>query len=450
MSPGSIFVETKTPFFAVAADWSIMKSISSDTTMDFRRYIFRGLSEDKEELIRKNQRLIILRWIYLGILGAIAVGAPYLVDASTVTVFQHAAIFGTGLILNTVLYFANKVKAKSITYYSVISFLQILIDLGVATAGVAIQGGVYARTIILYVLPILAAGLLFMSKPLVYSTALLSAIAYDTTIVGAMMLGDAKEILPHVGGPFLFYPVLFFIIARLVIYLNEHNMKNTQSETQEELLAMLTHQLRHPGSVIRAIIDTMEQSPEIKDCPELAHYLSMIKTENAGNIHLVNNVLQAAAPVKEEEKKEIEIVGLIKQIARNNATASNRAGDLKVRGIEEAKVKANMDQLHLVLENLLTNALRYSEPGTPIDVDIEESKNRITVSVTDHGAGMNKQQLETVFDKFGATTTPEGKPAGAGLGMHLVKKLVEAEGGDVYVESLPGEGTTVTIIFKRS
>lgn len=421
----------------------------SGKQMDLRRYIFRGLTEDRNEVIRKNRRLIILRWIYLSILGAIAVGAPYIVQAPTATVVQHAVIFGSGLILNTILYFANNAKNKSITYYNAISFLQIVIDLGVATGGVAIQGGVYSRAIILYVLPIMAAGLLFMSKPLVYSTALLSAVAYDTTIVVAMMLGDAEEILPHVGGPFLFYPVLFFIIARIVVYLNEHNVRNTQSETQEEILALLTHQLRHPGSVIRAIIDTMERSREIENCPELAHYLGMIKTENAGNIHLVNNVLQAAAPFETESSEEVEVVGLIKQIARNSAMIGERSEDLTFQAPEEARLKAAMDQLHLVLENVLDNAMRYSQPGTPIEVIVEETATEVKVSVTDHGAGMDARQREALFSKFGPTTTPKGKPEGAGLGMYLVKKLVEADNGWVDIDSVPDKGTTVTIIFTK-
>lgn len=425
-----------------------MESISGNL-MDLKRYILHGLSDDKNELIRKNRRLIVLRWIYLSILGAIAVGVPYLVQAPTVTVVQHAVIFGSGLVLNTILYFANNARDKSITYYNAVSFLQILIDLGVATGGVAIQGGVYSRAIILYVLPILGTGLLLMSKSLVYITALLSAIAYDITIVVAMFLGDAQEILPHVGGPFLFYPVLFFIIARMVVYLNEYNLQNTQEETQEELLAMLTHHLRHPGSVIRAIVDTMERSPELKNNPELAHYLDMIKTENARGIHLVNNVLQAADPLSAAGEEEVELAELIKEIAHNKAEESGRSEDIVFRVPEEARIRANMDRLHLVLENVLDNAFRYSQEGTSIEIVVEKGKSKVEISVSDQGMGMDAQQRETVFDKFGQTTAPEGRVEGAGLGMYLVKKLVEADGGQVSVDSLSGEGTKVTIVFNK-
>lgn len=417
--------------------------------MDLRRYILRGLSDDRNELIRKNRRLIVLRWIYLSILGAIAVGVPYIVQAPTVTVVQHAVIFGSGLVLNTVLYFANNVRDKSITYYNVVSFLQILIDLGVATGGVAIQGGVYSRAIILYVLPILGTGLLLMSRSLVYITALLSAIAYDITIVVAMFLGDAEEILPFAGGPFLFYPVLFFIIARMVVYLNEYNLQSTQEETQEELLAMLTHHLRHPGSVIRAIVDTMEGSPELKNSPELAHYLDMIKTENARGIHLVNNVLQAADPLGAAGEEEVELAGFIKEIAHNKAEESGRTEDIAFHVPEEARIRANMDRLHLVLENVLDNALRYSQEGTSVEIVLKEGKSKVEISVSDQGTGMDMQQRETIFDKFGQTTAPEGRVEGAGLGMYLVKRLVEADGGRASVDSLPGEGTKVTIIFNK-
>lgn len=417
--------------------------------MDLKRYIFHGLSEDRQELIRKNRRLIILRWIYFGILGAIAVGIPYLVQAPTTTVIQHAFIFGTGLVLNTVLYFANNIQTKSIKYYHVISFLQILIDLGAATAGVAIQGGVQARAIILYVLPILAAGLLLMSKTLVYAAAGLSAIAYNITIIAVLLPGKAETILPQIGGPFLFYPVLFFIIARLVVYVNEHNMQQTQDETQDELLALLTHQLRHPGSVIGAIVDTMETNPELKHSPELARYVGMIKTENARSIHLVNNVLQAADPLNSNKKEELELVSLVKQIARNSAMAGERTDDLKFQTPEESRLLANTNHLHMILENVLDNAIRFSQPNTPIEVKVENAGTEVKIVVIDHGEGMGEQQQETVFDKFGSTTTPEGQPHGAGLGMYLVKKLVKNEGGRVDIESSLRKGTRVTIILNK-
>lgn len=415
--------------------------------MDFRSYVFRGLTDDRNELIRKNRRLIILRWIYLGILGAIAVGAPYIVQAPTVTVVQHAVIFGSGLVFNTILYFANNVGGKSVAYYNVISFLQIVIDLGVATGGVAIQGGVYSRAIILYVLPILGTGLLLMSKPLVYTTALLSAIAYDTTIVVAMFLGEAEKILPHVGGPFLFYPVLFFIIARLVVYLNEHNMQSAQEESQEELLAMLTHQLRHPGSVIAAIVDQMEQHPQLEDNPELARYVDMIRTENARSIHLVNNVLLAADPLDSVGEEDVEVVGLARQIAHNAALAAQRTEDVQIRAPKEIRLLANMDRLHIVLENTIDNALRFSQSGTPVKIEVQKDDENVYITVTDYGVGMDGEQLATVFEKFGPTTALEGQTHGAGLGMYLVKRLVEADGGYVDIDSLPGEGTRVTITF---
>lgn len=417
--------------------------------MDLKRYIFHELSEDRQELIRKNRRLIILRWIYLGILGAIAVGIPYIVQTPTTTVIQHAFIFGTGLVLNTVLYFANNIQTKSIKYYHVISFLQILIDMGAATAGVAIQGGIHSRVIILYVLPILGAGLLFMSKPLVYAAAGLSAIAYNITIVAVSLPGKVETILPQIGGPFLFYPVLFFIIARLVVYFNEHNMQQTQNKTQEELLALLTHQLRHPGSVISAIVDTMETSPELKNNPELARYVGMIKTENARSIHLVNNVLQTADRLNSNKKEELELVSLVKQIARNSAMVSERTDDLKFQTPEESRLLANTNHLHMILENVLDNAIRFSQPNTPIEIKVENAGAEVKIVVIDHGEGMGEQQQKTVFDKFGSTTTPEGQPHGAGLGMYLVKKLVENEGGQVNIESSLRKGTRVTIILNK-
>jgi signal transduction histidine kinase len=94
-----------------------------------------------------------------------------------------------------------------------------------------------------------------------------------------------------------------------------------------------------------------------------------------------------------------------------------------------------------VLTNLLGNALRYTKPGGRVRVGLRTVNDRIEFSVADSGAGIPRQHLPRVFEKFFRVPGQAGK-TGSGLGLAIVKDIVEAHGGHVSVESTEGKGTT--------
>ena len=96
-----------------------------------------------------------------------------------------------------------------------------------------------------------------------------------------------------------------------------------------------------------------------------------------------------------------------------------------------------------VVENLLTNAMKYGDPSAPIVVDVEGDDAFVTVSVTNSGKGIAADQLAQLFQRFHRTDEARGsKIEGTGLGLYIVRELVEAHGGSVSVESTPGAATT--------
>jgi signal transduction histidine kinase len=95
-----------------------------------------------------------------------------------------------------------------------------------------------------------------------------------------------------------------------------------------------------------------------------------------------------------------------------------------------------------VLGNLLANAARYGEPGTPILVAAARDGEFVRLTVENRGPGIQADEIATVFDRFVRTRAArEGKVEGTGLGLYICKGLVEAHGGKIWVESTPGELT---------
>ncbi len=107
-------------------------------------------------------------------------------------------------------------------------------------------------------------------------------------------------------------------------------------------------------------------------------------------------------------------------------------------------------RINQVLENLLSNAVKYSPKGKKVILSGRPVPNGWEISVTDHGIGMSQEQLSKVFDKFYRAKPTDAKAQGLGLGMSIVRHIVEAHGGSIRVESTEGEGTTVTFNLPSS
>jgi len=111
----------------------------------------------------------------------------------------------------------------------------------------------------------------------------------------------------------------------------------------------------------------------------------------------------------------------------------------------------DMGKIARVFENLLSNALKYSPPCTPIRISGAPDGAGYRFSVADRGIGMSSQQVAKVFDKFYRADASNTATGGLGLGMSIVRNIVEAHGGRIWVESAPGAGTTVrfTVPLRR-
>jgi len=110
---------------------------------------------------------------------------------------------------------------------------------------------------------------------------------------------------------------------------------------------------------------------------------------------------------------------------------------------ETTPLYLDMGKMARVFENLLSNALKYSPPRTPIRIAGAPAGAGYQFSVTDRGIGMSSQQVDRVFDKFYRADASNTATGGLGLGMSIVRNIVEAHGGRIWVESAPGVGTTV-------
>src|SRR5205823_3841701 len=104
-----------------------------------------------------------------------------------------------------------------------------------------------------------------------------------------------------------------------------------------------------------------------------------------------------------------------------------------------------------IFDNLLSNAIKYSPTGKRIDVRIAQCNGMIRCEVQDQGPGLNKDDLQKMFGKFAKLSAqPTGGEPSTGLGLSIVKKMVEAAGGSVWCESEPGKGSTFVVELRSA
>jgi signal transduction histidine kinase len=225
------------------------------------------------------------------------------------------------------------------------------------------------------------------------------------------------------------------------------------ARVKDRFLASVSHELRTPLNAIlgfsRIVLrKTRGQIPERQ-----SQNLELVCESGEHLLRLVNDMLDMQRI--ESERLElsmgpVDAAALLGEVREGLAAAASRKGlDLSTRA-EPLTLWTDRARLRQVLDNLVNNAIKYSDSGR-VEAWLEADADRVTFRVKDEGIGMSAADLATIFEPFrqleGASTRGEG---GVGLGLHLVQKLVALLGGRVEVASAPGEGSTFSVIFPKA
>ncbi len=112
------------------------------------------------------------------------------------------------------------------------------------------------------------------------------------------------------------------------------------------------------------------------------------------------------------------------------------------------KIEADKDKINQVIENLISNAVKFSPQGGEITVSVERAKDELKVNVSDNGIGIPEKDLPHIFEKFYRASNASSEAiGGTGLGLGIVKYIVESHGGKISVESKLGEGSTFSFVL---
>ena len=222
---------------------------------------------------------------------------------------------------------------------------------------------------------------------------------------------------------------------------------------RRDFVANVSHELKTPmtniSGYIAGILD--ETIPPEKH----KHYLSIVMEETYRLNRLVNDLLDLAKMESGEMRLNYQVFDINELIRRCVIKLENMLvkKDLEVEADfaqEETPVNADKDAIERVFINLLHNAVKFTPEGGKITIRTVLKKDRVIVSITDTGVGIEKEELSVIWDRFHKADKSRGKDkTGTGLGLAIVKNIINEHNQEVHVESELGKGSTFSFTLSR-
>ncbi|MDZ7271964.1 MAG: cell wall metabolism sensor histidine kinase WalK [candidate division KSB1 bacterium] len=219
-----------------------------------------------------------------------------------------------------------------------------------------------------------------------------------------------------------------------------------------ELVSMVAHELRSPLTSISGFSELLLDRSTTK--AQAMEYASIILKESNRLGELINKFLDISrieSGKVQPKKVPLNLGDAARTAVVTNAPVAQRKGIVLRATVADRlpEIQADPGMVDQVLLNLLSNAIKYSPPNTEVEVRVTATPRGVQLTVVDHGYGIPEKALPHIFDKFYRVTDDERvrEVTGSGLGLSLVKQIVDVHGGTIAVSSKVGEGTTFVVTF---
>ncbi|HKO79121.1 MAG TPA: HAMP domain-containing sensor histidine kinase [Chitinophagaceae bacterium] len=245
--------------------------------------------------------------------------------------------------------------------------------------------------------------------------------------------------------------ILFTIIIITAFYLTVRTMLRQKKlgEIKNDFINNMTHEFKTPIATISLAVDAMKNEKVLQDRGKMSYFSAIIKEENQRMNRQVETILKASQLEKQEVElnmQPLHVHEVIKDVVDNFALQLQEKGGKAELILNAANDLIMADEVHFsnMINNLIDNAVKYSKENTALLLKITTQSNgkNLTVRVEDNGIGMNKETVKRVFERFyRAHTGNLHNVKGFGLGLSYVKTVVEAQGGEIKVDSVLGRGS---------
>jgi two-component system phosphate regulon sensor histidine kinase PhoR len=238
-----------------------------------------------------------------------------------------------------------------------------------------------------------------------------------------------------------------------VLVLNDITRQKKLESVRRDFVANVSHELKTPITAIRGSVETLLDGA-LENEEDARRFVTMIDKQSARLAALLEDLLSLARIENSAGKREIryEQVAVKDVIQAAVQACAEQAGakGIKVEVSCPPELRAELDRplMDQAIVNLIDNAVRYSEGGTTVAIDVSLRDGEVAIAVRDQGCGIEARHLPRLFERFYRVDSARSRATGGtGLGLSIVKHVALAHGGRVDVVSTPGKGSTFTIML---
>jgi PAS domain S-box-containing protein len=276
----------------------------------------------------------------------------------------------------------------------------------------------------------------------------------DQVLGNGATITDSEQLLETRSGARLWVEISYSpifddngeVTSGLAIIRNIQKNREVE-EIKSDFISIVSHELRTPLTAIKGFLSMILKQDFGKLEDKQFHYLSRVYQSNQRMIDLVEDLLDVSYIESGKINLTINPVameGILAEVM-SELTGKGAAKQVSMHVRRRQRlplVLADETRLHQVLLNLVDNAIKYSMPGGQVDIRFHVRGDELITTITDQGVGITKSQLDRLFTKFGRIYNPMSVQAGgSGLGLYIVKNLVESHGGRIWVTSHEGHGS---------
>jgi two-component system CheB/CheR fusion protein len=238
----------------------------------------------------------------------------------------------------------------------------------------------------------------------------------------------------------------------LLLALEDITERREAERQQEALLGMVSHELKNPLTSASLYTQWLHRELEQAGFVQALPHVQKLGEQHLRLEHLIDDLLDATAIEAGTLRLRpalFAIDDLVQEVVEQ-LTQTHPAHRLLIEETAETAVYADRERTGQVLTNLLTNALKYGSATEPIAVRIQTAEAEVRVQVQDRGQGIPVEQQARIFERFYRVTgASQTEAAGLGLGLYLTAQLVKQQGGQIWVESAEGVGSTFSFTLPR-
>jgi two-component system phosphate regulon sensor histidine kinase PhoR len=248
-----------------------------------------------------------------------------------------------------------------------------------------------------------------------------------------------------------------------VIVLNDMTRVRRLENIRRDFVANVSHELKTPITSIQGFVEALVEG-DVQDPTQVRKYLNIV-ARHASRLNAIIEDLLTLSRLEESGDRRGDTQGLasLRFVSSPVKPALEEAIHLSAVKAEEKRImvdlvcpddleaRINAPLLEQALMNLIDNAVKYSPEGSRVRVTADRHEDEVTIAVRDEGCGIAPEHLPRIFERFYVVDKSRSrKLGGTGLGLAIVKHIMQAHGGRVSVESMPGQGSTFTLYLPHA